>query len=207
MKRRDFLKKGTMVAGLASSSTLVLPAIAEETAKQKPSEGSRPAGAASEEIRSSEYLRRARADESLPKAPVQVESHGLDGVRISPMPLEERLRRGIVPRRGFCSIAPAADALLIAGNGPINIDMTCDPYSEQITFHHESIFVPHKHFEAPNIAGVFPQVRQMMLEGKYHEAAKLAYDEWHKSSLPQGGGYRRRPGIRDAPGLSEDRVG
>ncbi len=109
------------------------------------------------------------------------------------MPLEERLRRGIVPRRGFCSIAPAADALLISGNGPINIDMTCDPYSEQITFRHESIFVPHKHFEAPNIAGIFPQVRQMMLEGKYHEAAKLAYDEWHKSSLPQGGGYGGGP--------------
>ncbi len=193
MKRRDFLKKGTIVAGLASSSTLVLPAIAEETAKQKPSEGSRPAGAVSEEIRSAEYLRRALADESLPKAPIQVESHGLDGVRISPMPLEERRQRGIVPRRGFCSIAPAADALLIAGNGPINIDMTCDPYSEQITFHHESIFLPHKHFEAPNIAGVFPQVRQMMLEGKYHEAAKLAYDEWHKSSLPQGGGYGGGP--------------
>lgn len=193
MKRRDFLKKGTMVAGLASSSTLVLPAIAEETARQKPSEGSRPAGATSEEIRSAEYLRRTRADESLPKAPVQVESHGLDGVRIVPMPLEERRRRGIVPRRGFCSTAPAADALLIAGNGPINIDMTCDPYSEQITFHHESIFVPHKHFEAPNIARVFPQVRQMMLEGKYHEAAKLAYDEWHKSPMPQGGGYGGGP--------------
>ncbi len=104
------------------------------------------------------------------------------------MPLEERLRRGIVPRRGFCSIAPAADALLISGNGPINIDMTCDPYSEQITFHHESMFVPHKHVEAPNIAGIFPQVRQMMLDGKYHEAAQVAYDEWHKSPVPQGGG-------------------
>ena len=89
MKRRDFLKKGTMVAGLASSSTLVLPAIAKETAQQKPSQDSRPTEAASEEIRSAEYLRHARANESLPKAPVKVESHGLDGVRISPMPLEE----------------------------------------------------------------------------------------------------------------------
>ena len=49
----------------------------------------------------------------------------------------------------------------------------CDPYSEQIIFRHESMFVPHKPFEAPNIAGIFPQVRQMMLDGKYHEAAKL----------------------------------
>ena len=105
------------------------------------------------------------------------------------MSLEERQRRGVVPRRGFCSIAPAGDALLISGNGPMSIDMQCDPYSELINFRHESVFVPHKPFEAPNIAGIFPQVRQMMIEGKYHEAAKLAYDEWHKSTMPQGGGF------------------
>jgi hypothetical protein len=71
----------------------------------------------------------------------------------------------------------------------MSIDMQCDPYSELINFRHESVFVPHKPFEAPNIAGIFPQVRQMMIEGKYHEAAKLAYDEWHKSTMPQGGGF------------------
>ncbi len=189
MKRREFLKKGTMVAGLASSPSLVLPAIAEEAAKKKPSQNPRAAGAAPKEIRSAEYLRRARTNEYLAKVPVQVEAHGLDGLRISPMPLGERLRLKIVPRRGFCSIAPAADALLIAGNGPINIDLSCDPYSEQIVFRHESVFVPHKPFEAPKIAGIFPQVRQMMLDGKYHEAAKLAHDEWRKTQLPAGGGF------------------
>ena len=114
-------------------------------------------------------------------------------MKISPMPLAERIKRKIVPRRGFCSITPAADALLISGNGPINIDMTCDPYSEQVVFRHESVFVPHKPFEAPNIAGIFPQVRQMMLDGKYHEAAKFAYDEWHKSPMPAGGGFGGGP--------------
>ena len=111
MKRRDFLKKGTMVAGLASSPTLVLPAIAEETAKQKPSEGSRPAGAASEENSFLPYLRRARADESSPKSAGSSRVAWAGWRQISPMPLEERLRRGIVPRRGFCSIAPAADVI------------------------------------------------------------------------------------------------
>jgi alpha-L-fucosidase 2 len=189
MKRRDFLKKGAMVAGLAGPSDLSIPAAAVDAGKLKRSENSRPAGAASKEIRSAQYLRHARADESLPKAPVKVEAYGQGGVSISPMSVEERVRRNIVPRRGFCSIAPAADALLIAGNGPMNIDLSCDPYSEQIVFRHESVFVPHKPFEAPKIAGIFPQVRQMMLEGKYHEAARLAYDEWHKTPLPTGGGF------------------
>lgn len=187
MKRRDFLKKGTMAAGLAGSLDLILPTAAVEAGKQKPSENSRPAGAAPEEIRSPQYLRHARTAGYLPKPPVRVEVQGPNGLRISPMSLEERLRRGIVPRRGFCSIVPAADALLIAGNGPINIDLSCDPYSERIVFRHESVFVPQKPFEAPKIAGLFPQVRKMMLEGKYHEAAKLAYDEWHKTQLPPGG--------------------
>jgi hypothetical protein len=33
----------------------------------------------------------------------------------------------------------------------------------------------------------------MLLDGKYHEAAKLAYDEWHKSPMPQGGGFGGGP--------------
>ena len=105
------------------------------------------------------------------------------------MPLAERIRRNIVPRRGFCSIAPASDALLISGNGRMTIDTSCEPYSEQIVFRHESVFVPHRPFAAPDIAGVFPQVRQMLLDGKYHEAARFAYEEWHKRPMPPGGGF------------------
>jgi len=193
MKRRDFLKKGTLAAGLASSPGFLSPILASETGSPQSTKSSQLTVKAPGEIRSAEYLRRARNGQDRPKAPVFAESYVSPEVRIKSMPLKERLRRGIVPRRGFCSIAPGSDALLISGNGPINIDMLCDPYSEQITFRHESVFVPHKHFEAPTIAGIFPQVRQMMLEGKYHEAAQFAYDEWHKSPMPLGGAFGGGP--------------
>ena len=114
----------------------------------------------------------------------------LSAATISPMPLAERIRRRIVPQRGFCSIAPGNDAL-ISGNGAMNIELDGDPYTEQIPFRHESLFVPQRRpFEAPKIADIFPQVRQMVLDGKYHDAAKLAYDEWHKSPITRqrGGG-------------------
>jgi hypothetical protein len=184
MKRRDFLVKGTLAAGLASSPGLLKPLVASETGSTKSSKTSQQIAKAPEEIRSAEYLRRAREDKSLPKMPAHTDTYMS----------EERMRRSIVPRRGFCSIVPGSDALLISGNGPINIDVPCDPYSEQIVFRHESVSTPHKPVQAPNIAGVFPEVRQMMLEGKYFEAAKLAHDEWHKGSVPaMGGGFGGGP--------------
>jgi hypothetical protein len=198
LKRRDFLKKGGIVAGLASSSGLILPLLGNDKPTQKPSWKSASAGAEHKEIRSAQYLLRARAGEDLPGAPVKVSPHGMTGVQITPMPLEERLRRGIVPRRGFCSIMPASDSLLLSGNGPINIDMASDPYSEQVSFHHESVYVPHKPFESPNVASILPQVRQMLLDGKYHEAAKFAYEEWHKKLSPRGGGM----GMGGGPAIS-----
>ena len=187
MKRRDFIVKGTLAAGLASTPGLLKPLEASETGSTKSTKTPEPAAKAPEEIRSAEYLRRAREDKLLPKKPASPDTY-LSGVKIVPMPLDERMRRGIVPRRGFCSITPGSDALLISGNGPINIDVPCDPYSEQVVFHHESVFVPHKPVQAPNIAGVFPQVRQMILDGKYHEAAQLAHDEWHKGPVDSAGG-------------------
>jgi alpha-L-fucosidase 2 len=188
LKRRDFLKKGGIVAGLAGSQNLILPAIANRTSVQEPPRNSTSAGATRKEIRSADYLLRARNDEYLPGAPVEVVPHGMAGITIAPMPLAERLRRNIVPRRGYCSTMPGSDSLLIAGNGPVNIDMACDPYSEVVNFHHESVYVPHKPVEAPDVASIFPKVRQMLLEGKYHEAAQFAYEEWHKKQASQGAG-------------------
>jgi len=193
MKRREFLKQGTVVAGLASLPNLTVPSIAGQSRTQKPSRPQGQSEAAPEEIRSAQYLRRARADEYLPKPPVLKASHLPSGTAVSPMPLAERIKRNIVPRRGFCSIAPASDALLISGNGRMTIDTSCDPYSEQIVFRHESVFVPHQPSAAPDIAGILPQVRQMLLEGKYHEAAKFAYEEWHKRPMPPGGGFGGGP--------------
>ena len=185
MKRRDFLTKGTVAAGLATSTKLLEPLQAAQAAGEGP--------AARQEIRSAEYLQRVKQDQYLPKPAVVREAGG--PIRISPMPLAERVKRGIVPRRGFCSIAPGSDALLISGNGPMGIEMPCDPYSERILFRHESLFVPHKRpFEAPKIADVLPQVRQMLLDGKYHEAARLGYEEWHKTPMGRGmGGFGGGP--------------
>ena len=138
---------------------------------------------AEEEIRTSEYLNRVRADKYLPKPPVLARSKLTPDIQISPMSLEERIRRKIVPQRGFCSLAPGGEAL-ISGNGAVSIEVAGNPYTEQIPFSHESLFTPRKKsFEAPNIASVFPQVRQMMLEGKYHEAVMLAYNEWRKTPI------------------------
>ncbi len=186
MKRRDFLTKGTAAAGLAGSTKLLNPLEAAQSAAPKPAQSAAKAPAAHEEIRSAEYLQRAKQDKYLPKPPAFRESSG--PIPVSPMPLAERIRRNVVPRRGFCSISPASDALLISGNGSMSIETACDPYSEQIVFRHESLFTPHKRpFEAPKIAGIFPQVRQMLLDGKYHDAARLGYEEWHKTTIAGGG--------------------
>ncbi len=69
------------------------------------------------------------------------------------------------------------------------IEATCDPYSEQILFHHESLLVPWKRpFEAPKAADVFPQVRQMVLDGKYQDAIEFAFKEMNKGPIKQNTG-------------------
>ena len=179
MNRRGFIKKTAVAAGLGG-------ALQSKPAAGAPQQAPARSGARPAENRSSDYLRRVRQSDLLPKPPVYRDVSGPD-VRISPMPLAERVRRKIVPQRGFCSVSPATDALLISGNGAMSIDSACDPYTEQIAFRHESLFTPHKRpFEAPNIAAIFPKVRQMLLDGKYHDAARLGYDEWHKTAI--GGG-------------------
>jgi len=177
MRRRDFLKKGTVAVGLASSPKLVPPLMASESSPQKPSQISGP---------SADYLRRVQRDEFLPGPPAFAESSRPAGVQISPMPLAERIKRKIVPRRGFCSIAPGATLSegLTSGNGAMNIEMTCDPYSEQILFHHESLMMPYKRpFEAPKVADIFPQVRQMVLDGKYREAVEFAFQKMEEGPI------------------------
>ena len=94
-----------------------------------------------------------------------------------------------MPQRGFCCLAPGGEALS-SGNGAVNIEVAGNPYTEQIPFSHESLFTPRKKsLEAPKIANVFPQVRQMMLDGKYHEAVMIAYNEWHKTPISRAVGF------------------
>jgi hypothetical protein len=104
------------------------------------------------------------------------------------MPLAERVRRKIVPQRGFCSTAPGtlvSDAL-ISGNGAMNIELMGDPFAEHILFHHQSLLMPWKRpLEAPNVADIFPQVRQLALEGKTRDAVALALQHMNNSPIKQ----------------------
>ncbi|MBZ5618800.1 MAG: hypothetical protein LAQ69_08770 [Acidobacteriia bacterium] len=175
MKRRDFLTKGTAVAGLVNSATLVPPLMADQSGAPRP---------APEEIRSAEYLKRAREDKFLPKP--SAFRDGPAEVTVSPMPLAERIKRKIVPRRGFCSTATGASFSegLTSGNGAMNLEMTCDPYSEQILFRHESLMMPYKRpYEAPKVADIFPQVRQMVMDGKYREAVEFAFQKMEEGPI------------------------
>ncbi|MBP8302904.1 MAG: glycoside hydrolase N-terminal domain-containing protein [Phycisphaerae bacterium] len=104
------------------------------------------------------------------------------------MALVERVKRKIVPQRGFCSIAPGdlVSEALISGNGPMNIELMGDPYSEQILFHHESLLMPWKRpLEALQIADIFPQVRQMTMEGRHREAMELAVHRMNEGPIKQ----------------------
>jgi alpha-L-fucosidase 2 len=188
VKRRDFLTKGTVVAGLAGSATLFDKL---QASQRTPKTAAAKALPAQEEIRSAGFLERAKQEPFLPAPPVLARPVRAGEVSITPMPLAERLRRKIVPRRGFCSISAASDTLLLSGNGAMSIETSCHPYSEQIAFRHESLFTPKKRpFEAPKIASVLARVRQLALEGKFAEAAKVGFDEWKKTPMPPGmGGF------------------
>jgi hypothetical protein len=99
------------------------------------------------------------------------------------MPLAERIRRKVVPQHGFCSIEPSS-AGLVSGNGPMNIELTGEPYSEQIIFQHEELIMPWRRpYEANKVAHILPQVRQLLLDGKYQEAVELAFREWQKGPI------------------------
>jgi alpha-L-fucosidase 2 len=191
MKRRKFLKKSAVAAGLVSIPGSILPLTACTESSQKLSGLSGSSGTRQREIRSSDYLKKIRSSKNLPKPVISMSSYqSSSDVQITPMPLKERIRRKVVPQQGFCSLAPGGDALL-SGNGAVNIEVAGNPYTEQIPFSHESLFVPRKKSsETSKIANVFPKVRQMMLDGKYHEAILLAYNEWQKNPVSRGmGGF------------------
>jgi alpha-L-fucosidase 2 len=186
MKRRDFIKKSAVAASMAGSTNLLPPLLASEHDSQKALKRSDKAGVAQQDNRSVEYLRRVKKDRFLPKAPAFAQSKLAPAVRISPMPLTERLKRNVVPRKGFCSLVPGRTTSegITSGNGPMNLEITGDPYSEQILFHHESLLMPWKRpFEAPTVADIFPQVRQMILDGKYREAVEFAFKEMDKGPV------------------------
>lgn len=161
MKRRDFLRTGAAAASLVGSFA-VSPALA--ATEGDPPELAGQNGAPPTDNRPAEYLQRARRDPFQLKPPANARSYP-----ISPMPLAERIRRGVVPQRGFCSIAPGSlvSESLTCGNGAMRIELTGEPYSEQILFHHESLLMPWKRpMEAPKVAELFPLIREMVMRGR-----------------------------------------
>jgi len=178
MKRRDFFKTSGAAAGLIVSLDA-----SQTLAEGQVQETSVPAAAPPGDNRPAEYLNRARKDPFLPKLPAPANPY-----HIAPMPIAERVRRKAVPQRGLCSIAPgsAVSDALISGNGAMSIELMGDPYSEQILFHHESLLMPWKKpVEAPKVADIFPQVRQLALEGKGRDAIALALQHMNNSPIKQ----------------------
>lgn len=174
MKRRKFVKASAVAAGIAGSLELS-PLLAA------PEQDSHDTGLPEADNRPSEYLDRVQSDPFLPNPPEVGRPYP-----ISPMPLEDRVRRKIVPQRGFCSISPGDQVreALISGNGTMTIEMMGDPCSEQILFHHESLLMPWKRpLEAPDVADIFPRVRQMILDGMNKEAMALALQHMNESPI------------------------
>jgi alpha-L-fucosidase 2 len=184
MKRREFLQKGTLVAGIAGSQQFISPFLEAEEKAAKAAADKTPA--VPKDLRSGDYLRRAKSQKYPPKVPAYRPSQGTARELISPMPIEERLARRVLPQKGFCSLEPGeviGDGVT-SGNGHMNIELICDPYAEQVQFRHESLLMPWKRpLEAPNVAEILPEVRQMILEGQYRAAAEFAFKHMNESPI------------------------
>lgn len=174
VKRRDFLKTSTVAVGLVGSGSLLTPPQAEAAPKPAQAPGQHAA------------VRHVELDVLPPKLPVPADFTLPSGVTLSPMPLQERLRRAVVPQQGFCSLYPGTSVSegVLSGNGPMTVEVTGDPYAEKILFHHESLLMPWKRpMEAPKAAAILPQLRQMLLAGQYQEATALAFKVMNESPV------------------------
>jgi len=107
---------------------------------------------------------------------------------VTPMPLAERIRRHAVPTRGMCSILPAHRPVdgLLSGNGKMYVEVYGDPLSEHVVFHQERLVKPWiaKPLAAPKIAGVLPEVRKLILQGKYREGLEMSLNAATDTETP-----------------------
>jgi alpha-L-fucosidase 2 len=133
----------------------------------------------------SAFQQNPAADEFLPKAPVSIASYTAATNTVA-MPRTERIRRGIVPKRGMVSTG-VDGGTLFSGDGKMMVEVPGNPLSEEVIFHHERVLQPWKRpFEAPKIASVLPQVRQLILAGHYREALELSLKASTDVGLPPG---------------------
>ena len=92
MKRRNFVKTSIAAAGLVGTLEISQKLNAAENGNQE-------SDLLSGDNRSEDYLSQGRTNPFLPNPPEFGRTYP-----ISPMSLEERIGRKIVPQKGFCSI-------------------------------------------------------------------------------------------------------
>ena len=102
------------------------------------------------------------------------------------MPLETR--KNILPERSVCSLYPSTDYadFMSTGNGFQRVDVLGDPYNDELAFSQEALYEPlwAKTPEPPDLTGVMPDVRRLLLEGNLAKAGELV----HKAQLDAGFG-------------------
>ncbi len=176
MKRRNFVKTSAAAVGLLASMK-ISPLQASKYEEYPKTESFE------KDNRSPEYLSQIKKKGMLSKPELAANAYP-----ISPLSLTERIKQKVVPQHGFCSIMPGNNVreALISGNGTMRIELMGDPYAEQILFHHESLMMPwEKPIEAPNVAHIFSEMRQLVLDGKNAEATALAIKHMNESQIKQ----------------------
>ena len=102
------------------------------------------------------------------------------------MPVEKR--KAVLPERNVCSIEPARDydGCMTTGNGFQRTDVLGDPYNDEIAFMQETLYAPQwaKTPEPPDMTGIMPEIRRLLLEGRFAEAGELV----HQTQLNAGFG-------------------
>ena len=102
----------------------------------------------------------------------------------APMSLSQR--KALLPHRSVCSLAPAADVsdAISTGNGFQRVDILGHPYREELTFSQEALYTPlwDKTPEPPDLTGVMPTVRSLLLASRFDEASELI----HKAQMDAG---------------------
>lgn len=128
----------------------------------------------------------AASGSGLPKSPVSVTSYTNGNSWIASMTQAERIRQGIVPKRGFVSTG-VAGGTLISGDGKMLVELPGNPLSDRITFRHERLLDPWPAaLAAPKIANVLPEVRKLILQGRHADALALALTAATADGMPPG---------------------
>ncbi|MFD2334453.1 glycoside hydrolase N-terminal domain-containing protein [Cohnella sp. GCM10020058] len=101
--------------------------------------------------------------------------------KIKPMALQDRPSWSAHHAFGIRPAERWQDALVM-GNGTLRVQAFGHPYRERLYVGHERMYVPQWRAapEPPDIAGVLPEVKRLLLAGEYEAASMLAVEEAKK---------------------------